>query len=250
MPPPPPLAPPPPGHAWTPLFRQTAPFYQPDDRWLNYNAAGYPDEDNFSRGVEYEIDEENMEVRQVWEYGEFIADPLYSRYISDADWQPTTGNVMMTFGGVNYVGGVPSSDLGLGAEHARIVEVTDEVVPTVVFDMRLYDPAGAISVFRSDRIPDLYPQQYLKAPNGIGTTLRMSLTEDSAELTWTPSPVDGAHDAADYYIVYVSDSPDSGFSILDTAQLPQLATENGPETKFYKVVAVNSGGSSGDAPAP
>ena len=42
------LAPPPPGAAWTPLFRQTHPFYQPDIAWLNYNAAGYPDEDNFS----------------------------------------------------------------------------------------------------------------------------------------------------------------------------------------------------------
>jgi len=43
-----PLTPPPPGTAWTPLFRQTHPFYQPDTAWLNYNAAGYPDEDNFS----------------------------------------------------------------------------------------------------------------------------------------------------------------------------------------------------------
>ena len=42
------LAPPPPGHAWTPLFRQTHPFYQPDKLWINYNTAGYPDEDNFS----------------------------------------------------------------------------------------------------------------------------------------------------------------------------------------------------------
>ena len=209
-----------------------------------------PDEENFSRGVEYEIDEESMEVRQIWEYGEFVAEPLYSRYISDADWQPTTGNVMITFGGVNYVGGVPSADLGLGTDHARIIEVTDDVVPTVVFELKLYNPSGSIGLYRSERIPSLYPLRDLKAPKGVGPTLRVALSEDSTELRWRPPLVQGALDAVDYYIVYVSDSPNSGFSILDTARLPHLTTENGPALKFYKVVAVNSGGSSGDEPAP
>ena len=118
-----------------------------------------PDGDNFSRGVEYEIDEETMEVQQVWEYGEFIDEPLYSGFLSDADWQPTTGNVLLTFGGVTYAGGVSSPDLGLGAEYTHIVEVTDEVVPQKVFDLMLYDPANTITVYRSERIPGLYPQE-------------------------------------------------------------------------------------------
>ena len=50
----------------------------------NYKASPFdgnptvPDDENFSRGVEYEIDEEAMEVRQVWEYGESIQDRLFS----------------------------------------------------------------------------------------------------------------------------------------------------------------------------
>ena len=60
----------------------------------------------------------------------------------------------------------------------------------------------------------------------------------------------GALDAVDYYLVYVSNSRHSGFSILDTARQTHLTTENGPALKFYEVVAVNSGGSGGDEPAP
>ena len=209
-----------------------------------------PDENNFSRGVEYEIDEELMEVRQIWEYGESIAAPLYSRYISDADWQPVTGNVMMTFGGVTYTGGVSSQDLGLGVEYARIVEVTDEVVPQVVFDLMLYEPTGATSLYRSERIPGLYPQQYLKPPNGVGSTLRLGRNGDSTALMWVASAVDGTHDEAKYYVVYGSDSPDSGFSILETVGLPQLTLDSGVAAQFFKIIAGNSMGMSGNAPAP
>ena len=68
-----------------------------------------PDEENFSRAVEFAIDEQNMEIEQVWEFGENITPQIYSRFISDADWQPTTGNVVVHFGGVSYVGHVSSS---------------------------------------------------------------------------------------------------------------------------------------------
>jgi arylsulfate sulfotransferase len=46
----------------------------------------------FSRGVEYEIDEERMTVRQVWQYGEERGSPYYSTIISDVDHLPITGN--------------------------------------------------------------------------------------------------------------------------------------------------------------
>ena len=64
------------------------------------------------------------------------------------------------------------------------------------------------------------------------------------------SPVDEAHDMADYYVVYASGSPSSGFSILDTAQLTQLTAEGGTVTQFFKITAANTAGTSGDEPAP
>jgi arylsulfate sulfotransferase len=118
-----------------------------------------PDSRNYSRAVEYAVDEQNMEVRQVWEYGKDIEKPLFSGHISDANWMKTTGNVLITFGGTSFTGGVASADLGLGEVSTRIIEVTHETPAKRVFDMLVYDPAphARLQVFRSERIPDLYP---------------------------------------------------------------------------------------------
>jgi hypothetical protein len=97
-----------------------------------------------------------MEVEQVWQYGQGIGEPLYSFFVGDADWMETTGNVLVTFGGISHTGGVPGSDLGLGTVHTRIIEVDHHRVPREVFDLLVYDPDGAIAVYRSERIPNLY----------------------------------------------------------------------------------------------
>jgi arylsulfate sulfotransferase len=213
-------------------------------------TAPVPDNENFSRGVEYQIDEDTMHVRQVWEYGENIAERLYSSFICDADWLQATGNVLMTFGATSYTGGVSSSDLGLGSLYTRVVEATRDPVPEAVFDLLVYDPGGRITTYRSERIPSLYPQQPGKSPNGVGVTLRANKVSGLTELTWMPSPVDAAHDAAQYYAVYVSSSPDAGFSIFDTTAQTDMQVGIGAQIEFYKIVAANPAGTSGDEPAP
>ena len=211
-----------------------------------------PDSENFSRGVEYEIDEEAMEIRQVWEYGEAIEERLYSASFSDADWLGATGNVLMTFGNVSFVDGVSSEDLGLGQAHARIIETSDDTVPVKVFDLTAYDPTGGVTtVYRSERIPSLYPPQFVKSPRGVGNTLRMAKVSGLLELSWTASPVDSGHDAADWYMVYVSNFPTGGFTMSDSTAYTDIEVNSGAESLvFYKVVAANTAGTSGDEPAP
>ena len=223
----------------------------------NYRASPFdgqpqvPDSENFSRAVEYEIDEEAMTVRQIWEYGEHIAEPLFTPFIGDADWQPTHGNVVMTFGAVSYAGGVASADLGRGAFHARIIEATDDVVPVTVFDLAIYDGSdqeGRITVYRSERIPSLYPSEHLAAPNSVGDTLVADKALGETTFSWAASPADSDHDAAAYYIVYQSSSPDGGFEMMDTF-LGTSAEATGTAL-YYKIVAANGAGTSGDEPAP
>lgn len=117
------------------------------------------EKDSYSRAVEYAIDEQKMEVRQVWEYGKNIANPLYARFVGDANLLEKTGNVLITFGGTKFIGGVSIPELGLGEVLTRIIEVTHETPAAEVFDMLVYDPAphARLSVYRSERIPDLYP---------------------------------------------------------------------------------------------
>jgi hypothetical protein len=208
-----------------------------------------PAEESFSRGVEYEINEQNMHVRQVWEYGENAAERLFASFISDADWMETTGNRLMTFGGTRWVDGVSSADLGMGDVHTRIIETAGD---EVVFALTAFDPAGGwIATYRSERIPSLYPQQYFKTPNGVGDTLRLDTVSGVLEMTWSASPIDSEHDAADYYMIYTSTSPAGGFTMLDSTASTNLGPGDSAEPLvFYRVVAANLAGTSGDEPAP
>lgn len=243
-------------------FHQHAPMWLGSGNFLlfdngNWRASPFDgtapvaNPDNFSRGVEFEIDEQNMQVRQVWEFGENAAERLYSFFISDADKLPTTNNRLMTYGGVNFVDGVSTADLDLGVSHTRIIETTGDLTPVKVFELMAYDSGGQINVYRSERIPSLYPWQSIDGPNGVGDSLRINMVAMQPTLTWMDSPADPAHDPADYYMVYASESPAGGFSILDSTAFTELVAENGEQPLVcFKIVAANTVGTSGDEPAP
>ena len=55
--------------------------------------------DNYSRVIEYEIDEEARTIRQVWAYGEAENERFYTPFLGDVDPLPLTGNVLVTAGG-------------------------------------------------------------------------------------------------------------------------------------------------------
>jgi hypothetical protein len=112
---------------------------------------------SYSRAVEYEVDEKDMTVRQVWEYGRDEPERLFSYMVSEAEALPETGNVLITFGGVNTVNGVNSSALGYGKKHARVMQVTKESPAYKVFDVRVYDPnAIRTTIYRSGIVESLY----------------------------------------------------------------------------------------------
>ena len=245
-------------------YHQHAPMWTAPDRILLYDNGNHraspfdgtvptPDEQSFSRGVEYEIRESQLKIRQVWEYGENIPDQSFTGFIGDADWLETTGNRLMTFGAVSYVGGVPSADLGLGDLHARLVETTDDVVPVKVFELLAYEPVAGqrIIIYRSERIPGLYPLEFFSPPNGVGNSLIVDDVGGLAALSWAVPPVDTAHSAAEHYRIYTSTSPGAGFTMLDsTANTSLQADTRAATVTFIKIVAANLGGTSGDEPNP
>ena len=126
-------------------YGQHAPVSTPQGTLLlfddgNYRASPFdppvPDTNNYSRAVEYSINEQTMEVSQVWDYGRTNeTDRLYVDHEGNAEPQPKTGNVLVDFAAVNYVNGVPPSAYGPSAWIVRIQEVTHEAVPQLVFDL-------------------------------------------------------------------------------------------------------------------
>lgn len=126
----------------------------------NYRAFPYDPPvmapDNYSRVVEYRVDEESRTVEQVWEYrGER---EFYSPFYGEADRLPKTGNVLITDGGrVELEDGTPSDRIPSDHQWARIFEITrtqpEETVFEVVLDSGKESNLGW-SVYRSERLPD------------------------------------------------------------------------------------------------
>ena len=120
---------------------------------------------NYSRAVEYAINEQTMEITQVWDYGKTNADRLYTDRVGNADWLPQRGNVLINFGYVIYVDGARPSPFAPAATMVRIKEVSHDPDPEVVFDLAFFDYANTNSTYRgylayrSHRIADLYSTQ-------------------------------------------------------------------------------------------
>ena len=147
-------------------YHQHAPMITPQGTILmfdNGNHRARPFEEpmdpseSFSRAVEYNIDEETMEVTEVWSYGGPGDEKYFARSVSDADWMRETGNVLINFGGmVSDAEGNPL-ETGDGHRSVRIVEVTHETPAQKVFELFIDDerPKGW-TVFRTERLPSLY----------------------------------------------------------------------------------------------
>jgi arylsulfate sulfotransferase len=155
--------------AWN--YGQHGPMLTPQGTLLVYDDGnfradpfdpGLGDADNYSRSVEYSIDEQTMEVSQVWEYSGTNVDRLYTGLMGNTDWLPNTGNVLVNFAYTQYENGEPPSPVSPGAPMLRIKEVTHDPAPEVVFDLAFFDYGNTYPLFagyyayRSHRIPDLY----------------------------------------------------------------------------------------------
>jgi hypothetical protein len=151
-------------------YAQHAPKLTPQGTILLYDDGDYraspfdawiADANNYSRAVEFSIDETNMTVSQVWEY-DSSDQTLYTGALGDADYLPNQDNILVTYGLVSYVNGVHPSSNSPSATMVRIKEVTHDPVPEVVWDLALWDYSNTNSsyagtfCYRSDRIPDLY----------------------------------------------------------------------------------------------
>jgi arylsulfate sulfotransferase len=150
-----------------------------------------PDSNNYTRAVEFSIDEQTMQISQVWDCGRTnVTDRLYVDHEGYAEPEPKTGNVLIDYSAVNYSNGVPPSPYGPTAWMVRIQEVTHEVVPQIVFDLAIsmYGntavPYKDCTVYRAQRISDLYahPPQPVADLSAIHTNgaARLAFSADNA----------------------------------------------------------------------
>lgn len=79
--------------------------------WRAKNKAHYRlNRDNFSRGVRYHIDTEQMTIRQVWQFGKERKNDFFSSYISNIEYY-RDGHYLIHSGGMGYNHGVTCEEL-------------------------------------------------------------------------------------------------------------------------------------------
>ena len=230
--------------AWQ--YGQHAPIPTPQGTWLMYDdgncraepfAASVPDQKNYSRAVEYRIDETNMTVSQEWEYTGTNTDRLYTDRVGNASWLAQRGNVLITYGYVLYENGSPPSPYTASATMVRIKEVTHDPIPSVVFDLELFDPSNTnrsyagYMVYRSYRVPDLYAH-----PANPVTDLAAQFADGLPVLQFSADPVrtyliQASDDLVNWFDLGapVADDDNGDFSF-------QVETGEGVSAQFYRVV--------------
>jgi len=123
---------------------QHAPMLMPNGNIMlfdNGNLRNYSSGINYSRAVEYQINETEKTVRQIWQYGKERGTETFSSLVSDVDYLSETNHVLFSPG---Y-----KAENGNG-KGGKIVEL-DYVSKEIVFEARLTG-ASSFQFHRAERL--------------------------------------------------------------------------------------------------
>lgn len=124
-------------------------------------APRRPAAENYSRVVEFTVDEAARTVREAWSFGGPDAGLPYATYVSGAFDLPASGTVLANFAGVvRDDSGRPMDVNTQGHGSVHIYEVTRTAAPEILFHLAIDtqaegDPVGWSS-FRIEHAPSLY----------------------------------------------------------------------------------------------
>jgi hypothetical protein len=120
-----------------------------------------PPAEAWSRAVELAIDEGERTVSTVWSYGSPSTDRFLTPFLSEADELPETGNILITDGGrVRDADGADTDEISAGHHWGRVLEVTRTDPPEKVWELRIDNPDSGWAIYRSERLPSLYPSEW------------------------------------------------------------------------------------------
>ncbi|MFA7689117.1 MAG: aryl-sulfate sulfotransferase [Bacilli bacterium] len=111
--------------------------------------------DNYSRGVIYKIDTNNMTINQVWQYGKERGSSYYSPYISDVDYYEDS-HYLVHSGGISSKDGKALNKPAPFIEGAKLNSITTEIKNNkVIFEIELpsnFYRAEKLSLYSSNNL--------------------------------------------------------------------------------------------------
>ena len=147
------------------------------------NKSKNPDEyipatESYSRGVMYEINTDEMTIRQIWQYGKERGSDYYSPYISDVDYLEENHYIVHS-GGISYKDGIVSNQpAGFGADELKSITteiLNDEVIFELtlpsnnyrVEKMSLYQDKEIVTIGRAKELGTLGKTNYKEKKSGL-----------------------------------------------------------------------------------
>lgn len=117
----------------------------------NYISAN----DNYSRGVIYRINTEDMTIEQIWEYGKERGNEFYSPYISDVDYLEEK-HYLIHSGGVGTLDDESLNQPAVTVAGANLNSITTEILDDeVIFELQLpsnYYRAEKLSLYSDNNL--------------------------------------------------------------------------------------------------
>ena len=193
----------------------------PDKRILN--------KDNFSRGVRYKINTDDMTIKQVWQYGKERGQEFYSQYICNVEYYKE-GHYMVHSGGIQYYDGVASEEFvammqddPLASSRSITVELLD--------DEKMLELEVEGNFYRAEKLHLYHDQDNLPLEEGVSVG-HMGVTKEFETLI----PAEDANEELPYIYEASVEEENDRFTFratFESGQLVMLMLEQGDEKHGY-----------------
>ena len=129
----------------------------PEKRILN--------KDNFSRGVRYKINTEDMTIKQVWQYGKERGAEFFSLYICNVEYYKE-GHYMVHSGGIQYYDGETSEVFAVFMKGDPKVD-TRSITVEVLDDVKMLEMEVKGNFYRAEKLHLYHDQDNLPLVDGV-----------------------------------------------------------------------------------
>ena len=137
---------------------------------------------NFSRGVRYRINTEDMTIRQIWQYGKERGAEFFSPYISNVEYYDE-GHYMVHSGGIGYENGKTCDGFAvtraMSPKHRDKVYTFNSITCELLDDELVYELQVPANCYRAEKLPLYYAHETAELGEGkiLGSMIETKTTK-------------------------------------------------------------------------
>lgn len=194
-------------------------------------AKRIKNKDNFSRGVRYHINTDDMTIRQVWQYGKERGQEFFSQYICNVEFYGE-GHYMVHSGGIQYYGEDASEEFAAMMKDDPMVR-TRSITVELLDDVKMLELEVEGNFYRAEKLSLYHDQENM--PLGDGLRLgHMGVTKEFDTLI----PMDPCGEEISHIYETSVEEEDDRFTFratFESGQLVMLMLEQGKEQHGYYI---------------